>query len=242
MRNKKLVLVILGGILLACVVLCALVYLLPTPEPTPVAIEPTEALATETSTQIPADTPAPTATPVDTFTPELPTPTSVPTDAPLPPTDRPEPANTVPPKPSGLPGLTQADVKLNLEDRGFTCSELDSDEQGGVTYYFRDCIKESETVRLAISTLSRSIVVVDTIEASATFFDGQGDDQLAADFLGFMATMPYEGSEPEQARTWVGETISKVDTGREEIAEFGGVKMRLVGPVTSRILSMGDID
>ena len=198
--------------------------------------------STDTPEPTSTDTPAFTETPVPSTETPIEEPTAAPTNTPVS-TDTPEPTDTTSPtKPAGLPGLAQADVKLNMEDRGFTCSDLDSDEQDGVTYYFRDCTNEIGEVDLYVGTISRTITGVDAIEASIAFLDGQGDDQLAASFLGFVATMPYDGSQPTQARAWVESNITEVDTGKPEETEISGVKMMLVGPPTARILQMGEVD
>lgn len=71
---------------------------------------------------------------------------------------------------------------------------------------------------------------------------GDPDDDLAASVLGFLATVPYDGAEPERARAWVEETLPTIKAaGDVRTATFGGVPFRLYGPPTARILEIGTL-
>lgn len=130
-KNKNLPLIITAGILIVCAVFCAVIYLLPKPEPTPttVAVVSTEAPTDEASSvQGSTDTPAPPTSPPDptaasepddtptteppTPTPEPPTdtPTPAPTDTPAPPTDAPTPE---PPTDTPTPILPPTPIALS---------------------------------------------------------------------------------------------------------------------------------
>ncbi|GEM_PF-6245214 len=47
------------------------------------------------------------------------------------------------------------------------------------------------------------------IRASYTNFTNNKTDKLSKPFLGFIATLPYTNSNPEQAKKWVEDNISK---------------------------------
>jgi hypothetical protein len=82
---------------------------------------------------------------------------------------------------------------------------------------------------------------VDLIESVILQF-ANPDTELAATFLGFMATMPYDGSVQQEARNWV-ETILPTLTGQGDVREkvFAGVNYRLYGIPTAITLEMGDL-
>jgi hypothetical protein len=135
-----------------------------------------------------------------------------------------------------VPGLSPIDVTLNLEDRDFTCSE----PERGDLYFTRFCRLEEPLYTFEVGVYGRELFTVDLIEAIALQFTSAPSDDIAAPFLGFVATMPYDGSSPLDARTWVEENIyALTEAGNELTAEFGDVQYRLSGIPTSRILEIG---
>jgi hypothetical protein len=139
-----------------------------------------------------------------------------------------------------LPGLQPADVKINLEERQFTCDLIfgptDSDP-----YYKWECKSESTNYLMLVEIWSKSLFTVDLIQSSIMQF-GTPDDELAANFLGFMATMPYDGADPQSARNWVEVTLPTIAiSGDVRDATFGGVKFLLYGIPTARFLEFGEV-
>ena len=152
------------------------------------------------------------------------------------------PTHTRPPtpttQPSGLPGLAPADVTVNLEDRGHTCSSAEATYDGGFVW---SCTRETIDMLLYVDIYSRSLVTVDMLDASVIFF-GSPDDELASQFLGFLATMPYDGSQPLDAREWVETTLPTIRTaGDVRETTICGVAFQLFGIPTARSLQMGDL-
>lgn len=186
----------------------------------------------------PTDTPTPAPTPTPIDTPILsPTITSSPVAQSIATaTDIPE-ATPTERVTRSLPGLMPADVTGNLEQRGFTCS---SAEQGQL-YYTRTCKQDSAAYSLHVDIYGQSFLSVDLIESVALQF-ANPDNELAASFLGFMATMPYDGALPKEARSWVETTIPTLK-GQGDVREkvFAGVKYSLYGPPTAISLEMGDL-
>jgi hypothetical protein len=82
-----------------------------------------------------------------------------------------------------------ADVKVNLQNRGFTCTGPDK----GQLYYVWTCKRETVAVALYADFYARTILTVDYIDANVLQF-AQPQDSIAVSFLGFMATMPYDGA------------------------------------------------
>lgn len=136
-----------------------------------------------------------------------------------------------------LPGLMPADVTVNLEQRGFTCTSV---EQGQL-YYVRSCDKNTNDYSLHVEIYGRELFSVDFID-STVLQHNNPDYEFAASFLGFMATMPYDGALQQEARSWVEATVSTIK-GQGNMVEkvFAGVTYRLRGIPTAITLEMGDL-
>ncbi len=167
-----------------------------------------------------APTPLPTKTPKST---NMPSSTSMPAE----------------PKTGLIPGLQPDDVKLNLVNRKFTC-ELVFAASDSDPYYKWECKSKNTEYYILVEIWSRSLFSVDLIQSSIMQF-GIPDNNLASDFLGFMATTPYDGSEPQNARTWVENTLPTItENGDVRENTFGSIIFRLYGIPTARFLNIGD--
>ncbi len=58
---------------------------------------------------------------------------------------------------------------------------------------------------------------------TATSLGLSGGDDEARVLLGFVASVPYDGAEPDAARAWVEENV-----GKNTETMFGGAKFRLI--------------
>lgn len=136
-----------------------------------------------------------------------------------------------------IPGLAPVDVTLNMKERGFDCTTAER----GQLYYTWVCTRENANYTLRVDVFSREINTVDYVSATVLQFVSP-DDELAASFLGFVATLPYSGAQPEDARAWVEATLPTL-TGEGDVRErpFGGVMFQLYGIPTARILDMGEL-
>ena len=136
-----------------------------------------------------------------------------------------------------LPGLMPADVTVNLEQRGFTCGTVDQ----GQLYYIRSCDLDTADYSLHVEIYGRELLSVDFIDSTVLQYTSP-DYEFAASFLGFMATMPYDGAVQQEARNWVETTVLTIK-GQGDMAEraFAGVTYRLKGISTAITLEMGDL-
>ena len=138
-----------------------------------------------------------------------------------------------------LPGLSPVNVTVNLEGQKFTCTQV----KKGVLYYERTCIKGVPSVNLLQVVISgREPFIVDFIETSVLQYTDP-DNKIATELLSFMATMPYDGATPEEAKAWVETTIPGLSGKPDDAQEmtFGGVKYVLSGPPTALILEIGEL-
>jgi hypothetical protein len=135
------------------------------------------------------------------------------------------------PAPRNIPGLTPQDVYLNLENRGFKCSEPKL--MGSQNEVRWTCEKQVSQGEYLVEINSSDANSVRLIEAWVISHDPAHADALAQDFLGYVAEIPYEGAKPEEAKAWVEQNV-----GSKVSAEFGGVSYTLGGKAGRRFLEL----
>ena len=134
-----------------------------------------------------------------------------------------------PPEPEELviPGLAPVDVYGNLEGRGYACGgpELVVGES------FWRCEGSDLSAEYVVEIWGPDGSSVRLVEATAISMDGS---PVGASLLGFVATVPYKGSNPEEAQLWVEENV-----GAERAStKIGGVSYELTGSPMGRILTI----
>lgn len=105
-----------------------------------------------------------------------------------------------------IPGFHSVDLTLNLEDRGFECDDMDIREDGSLYWY---CEQSNPEYLLYTEMNGLSSDKIQTVEAWVLDYTGTGDviDEEGKDFLGFVATMPYDDAKPAETRDWVKENV-----------------------------------
>ena len=121
--------------------------------------------------------------------------------------------------PVAIAGLTAADVKLNLENRGFTCTG----PGGGASVNYA-CTSSGYQVFFS----GPGVTSIASVNAVAL-----GDDSAAREFLGYVATLPYDGADPTKARSWVDANV-----GTNATTTIGNAKFTLGGPSGGRTLDI----
>jgi hypothetical protein len=130
-----------------------------------------------------------------------------------------------------IPGLTPQDVYLNLENRGFKCSEPQL--MGPEDDVRWTCERQEAKGEYSVEINSKDANSVRLIEAKVISYEPARADPLAQDFLGYVARVPYEGAQPEEAKAWVEHNV-----GSKASAEFGGVSYTLGGKAGRRFLEI----
>ena len=139
------------------------------------------------------------------------------------------------PAPRNIPGLTPQDVYLNLENKGFKCSEPKlMGHQNEVRW---TCEKQEAQGEYLIKIDSSDANSVRLVKARVISQDPARADALAQDFLGYVARVPYEGAQPEEAKAWVEQNV-----GSKVSAEFGGVSYTLGAKAGSRFLELEKLE
>ena len=141
------------------------------------------------------------------------------------------------PEPSNIPGLTPQDVYLSLENRGFTCSE--PEVMGHENDVRWTCERQEDKGRYLVEINSKDANSVRLLKAwvISPREPPARADALAQDFLGYVARVPYEGAQPEEAKAWVEQSV-----GSKASAEFGGVSYTLAAKADRRFLGLEKLE
>src|SRR5215217_7037154 len=148
---------------------------------------------------------------------------------------KPEPKSKPKPEPKNIPGLTPQDVYLSLENRGFTCSE--PEVMGHENDVRWTCERQEAKGRYLVEINSKDANSVRLLKAWVIADDPARADALAQDFLGYIARVPYEGAQPEEAKAWVEHSV-----GSKASAKFGGVSYTLAAKAGRRFLGLEKLE
>jgi hypothetical protein len=148
---------------------------------------------------------------------------------------KPEPEPEAEPAPSNIPGLTPQDVYLNLENKGFKCSEPEL--MGPEDDVRWTCERHEAKGEYMVEINSKDANSVRLLKAWVISHEPAHTDALAEDFLGYVARVPYEGAQPDEAKEWVEQSV-----GRKASAEFGGVSYTLGTKAGRRFLELQKLE
>ena len=113
-------------------------------------------------------------------------------------------------KADSLPGITAVDVTLNLEEKGFKTSH--SSTVLGQTWRAKLDIDGTKYEAEAFGEASH---LISSITATVSVPPGKDAGEIAKSFLAMMATLPYDGSRPDEAKSWVLENAGKHDVSHK---------------------------
>jgi len=134
-----------------------------------------------------------------------------------------------------IPDLTVVDVTSNVTPHKLSCNG--PHEQNG--RFLTSCSDNSSM--LFVDITGPDSERVDWIDATVVQAVAPSDE-IAGTFLGFIATMPYNGSSPSDARAWVEATLPLLGTsGEAQSITIGSVKFTLSGDPVHRDLTMEGI-
>ena len=146
-----------------------------------------------------------------------------------------EPSHEPKPEPRNIPGLTPQDVYLSLENRGFRCSEPEVMGTENVVRW--TCERQEAKGRYLVEIDSEDANSVRLLKAWVISHEPARTDELAGDFLGYVARVPYEGAQPEEAKAWVEHSV-----GSKASAKFGGVSYTLAAKAGRRFLKLEKLE
>lgn len=133
-----------------------------------------------------------------------------------------------------IPGLTTADIKLNLENHGFefTSKPMTNSEgylENGEATDLATGVEYSVTIDALMPMKVRAVTFRAEGALAAGTISRSQFMNITKEFLGYCATVPYEGANPQQARKWVESNIGKVKQGKPVETVIGSAKLVLAG-------------
>ncbi len=144
-----------------------------------------------------------------------------------------------------LPGLMPADVKVNLEKEWGL--EFAGPRKGTDLWLDHGEAVDLDTKAVLACDMYENSPGLDVawvefmVDASGVAGLVQADTvtALASDYLGYCATIPYQGADPDAARAWIEDNASAaVGEGNVREATIGGVRFRLYGVTWIRTLEV----
>jgi hypothetical protein len=102
-----------------------------------------------------------------------------------------------------IPGLIASDVYSNLENKGFTVDKTIVNDHTSIY-----CESRSSATNLNVIITGCSPDEIIAIEAGAIDYDGNNQKELE-NFLAYVATLQYEGADPNKAKDWIKNNIKR---------------------------------
>jgi hypothetical protein len=136
------------------------------------------------------------------------------------------------PEPPTIPGLSSAEVRLALENQGLDCNGPSI----GENLMKWTCVGVYGGAELEVQMQGASPTSIRSVKAMVA--GPSTDDALAADFLGYVSTVPYEDGAPEVARSWVEANVGAVGAEVRRERTIGSARFELYGPPATRTLEI----
>jgi len=114
---------------------------------------------------------------------------------------------------NNIPGLTAADIKLSLQDLGFTCkgpNTFDAPDEYNVSW---SCEEKTANHWYFVDWFGRSATKIGAVSATAQDYTSKTPTAEMRQFLGYVASLPYEGASPAEAKTWAEQTAAQAGEG-----------------------------
>lgn len=128
-----------------------------------------------------------------------------------------------------IPGIAGVDVYGNLKDRGFSVNR-----EFGKGAVFWTCESSNPLASYRVDVTARTPTQVMYVSGTLLYSGDKQADPFAKPFFGYLATLPYTGSNPEEARKWVEKNIGNIGAK----TSFGDVEFLISGNEKSRILQL----
>lgn len=117
-----------------------------------------------------------------------------------------------------IPGIAAVDLTSSLENRGFTTTKRFGAQ---VEYVCQYKLENSELTAEAFGSSADQLI---SIKATGVSFSD--DTETIREFLGFIATLPFDGNRPALAKQWV-------------LSEFGSNSQTTFGPCSFTLRHAG---
>ena len=128
-----------------------------------------------------------------------------------------------------IAGLTAEALNQNVQRRGLTCQEPRKQES---QMRWSCALAGTDDIHYRLEFLGTSPTRIEYVTATVTQ-SGTLREEPLMQFLGLIAASSYEAADPQKAHQWTDQNVRN----NEDIT-IGGVKLRLSGPPTARMLEM----
>ena len=135
-----------------------------------------------------------------------------------------------------IPGLEVYDVQGNLEDEGFECEKSTYSDETLKTMWL--CELDEGEKSYSVEIWARDSFNVYAVEANGLNYTETTNTAALGDFMSFIATLPYEGSNPQESSEWVKENLEQHDVTHIQ----GDVSFTIYGEGRAKILSIAHQD
>jgi hypothetical protein len=134
----------------------------------------------------------------------------------------------------GIPGLLPADIYINLENAFGLKVKLIQGKTGNYFYYGEKSMKNGIVLICQIYPTDNSLL----IDFADFIVDASGGvgliskstiNEIVKEYLGYCATVPYDGANPLAAKNWVIQNIKNIKSGKTLTKVIGKVKFELFG-------------
>ncbi len=132
-----------------------------------------------------------------------------------------------------IPGVSAVDIYGNLNNIGFSCSGPNVGSNNGLASW--ECKEETSEYMYLVEILGEGPSEILTVQATALNYSGKSTDIVAKDFLGYIASIPYDNSDQVYAKNWVMENIAQ-NTNKV----INGVRFTITGNERSRVLTIAN--
>ncbi|GAQ25090.1 hypothetical protein [Tepidanaerobacter syntrophicus] len=217
----------------------------PAPEKTAVEKEPAPIIteSTDFESEAPSSSvmPSETITPVSTADDSQSAESSSPSE-PSKPFEPTEPTETQPTEVSEtvftlddeiIPGLKAADIKLNLVKWGLKEASSKKSEGSDDISYISSVVDSETGADLSYFIMTNSALNVKYATFSIINLAAISEEDflnIATGYLGYCATVPFDGAEPEKSKQWIEDNIKKCnEAGKIETLNVGNVEFSLYG-------------
>lgn len=138
-----------------------------------------------------------------------------------------------------IKGSNSYDITLGLENSGIPRGVPENSKVDNGKYITSTANMDGAIYEYHMSTTQSDEVTFASFSIVCASDDKNLLNTSAAEYLGFCATMPYDGATPQDARDWVSENVPNATQAKAPIqASFCGVTFCLYGTGTSRWLEI----
>jgi len=129
-----------------------------------------------------------------------------------------------------IPGITTADLTINLKNKGFDCKDMEISDDGMASWW---CEETTLDHYFVVELLGNSPTKIQSIQTTALNYSVKDTNEVTKDFLGYIASIPYEGANQAGAKDWVKQNI-----GENTKKVIGNIKFTLSSNARARMLTI----